>query len=149
GTEERQRVVGRLQERPRILGQMRGHVVQRAKRLRREQGIAAAPEDAGRAPPQLDEPLDDGGLPDAGFAEDERNAPIAAGRLAQRGVELLETGLAFQKPRCALHPWTPRFHSARAASLTDRVSRDTWLAAHRSLTPETRCWCQHRRSAIL
>ena len=103
GGENHQPVHSRLQEMLHLAGQMGGHVVQRAERLRREQRVAAAPKDACRPPPQLDEAIDGRGLADAGFAENERDAPVAGRRFAQRRIELFETFLAFQQ-HCGAAP---------------------------------------------
>ena len=81
-----------------------GDVPQRSQRPRGEQGIARAPQHAGRVTVELGEALHERGLADARLAADQHHAPVPPAHLAESGAEGREHGLTLEKVH-RFRPW--------------------------------------------
>ena len=72
-------------------------IVERAERLRCEQGFAAAPQHLGRIAAQFGETPDQRGLADTGLARHQGNLALAGRCMAQGAIEAVELIVAFEQ----------------------------------------------------
>ena len=80
-------------------------VIERRQRRRREERVAIALENAGRARMDRDEVLDKGGLADAGLAADERDAALPGAGCRESCRQRCQIALAFEQFHAEKTTW--------------------------------------------